>query len=144
MSYAIDANLLIHASDAGSPFHERARSFLGRCAAGPELLLLPWPSVMAYLRVSTHPAVFARPLSPPEAMRNVASLLERPHVRPIGEDDGFWSVYSRACDGLSVRGSLVTHAHLVALLLQHGVTTLWTHDRDFRKFAGIRVQDPFA
>lgn len=143
MSYAVDANLLVYASDAASPFHERARRFLGRCATGPELLLLPWPAVMAYLRVSTHPAVFSQPLSPGEAMQNVAALLERPHVRTIGEGDGFWQVYSRACEGLAVRGNLVPDAHVVALLLQHGVTTLWTHDRDFRKFAGIRVRDPF-
>jgi hypothetical protein len=27
---------------------------------------------------------------------------------------------------------------------RHGVTTLWTRDRDFRKFEGIRTRDPFA
>jgi len=42
-----------------------------------------------------------------------------------------------------VRGNLVPDAHLVALLLQHGVTTLWTHDRDFRSFEGARARDPF-
>lgn len=27
---------------------------------------------------------------------------------------------------------------------QHGVSTTWMRDRDFRKFDGIRVKDPFA
>ena len=143
MSYALDANLLLYASDSASPFYERAVTFLERCAEGPELLYLPWPVVMAYLRIATHPAIFERPLSPDVAVANIESLLARPHVRPLGELDGFWPVYRRATAELVVRGNLVPDAHLVALLLQHGVTTLWTHDRDFRSFEGIRARDPF-
>jgi hypothetical protein len=143
LSYALDANLLLHASDDSSRFHARARAFLERCAEGPELLYLPWPTVTAYLRIATHAAIFERPLSPAEAAANVEALLGRPHVRTLGEGDGFWEVYRRVTSGLVVRGNLVPDAHLVSLLLQHGVTTLWTHDRDFRRFAGIRVRDPF-
>jgi toxin-antitoxin system PIN domain toxin len=144
VSYALDANLLLYASDASSSFHDRALGVLERCAEGPELLYLPWPVVMAYLRIATHPAIFERPLSPEEATSNIDVLLGQPHVRPLGEMDGFWEMYRRTTGGLVVRGNLVPDAHLVALLLQHGVTTLWTHDRDFRKFEGIRVRDPFA
>ena len=144
MSYALDANVLLYASDTSSAFHARALAFLERSAQGPELVFLPWPVLMAFLRIATHPSIFERPLSPEEAEANIDALLARPHVRPLGELDGFWQAYSRATDGLVVRGNLVPDAHLAALLLQHGVTTLWTHDRDFRKFEGIRVRDPFA
>lgn len=143
MSYALDANLLVYASDAGSRFHQRARDFVSGCAAGPELLLLPWPVLIAYLRIATHPAVFSQPLAPAEAMQNVEALLSRSHVRAVGESEGFWAVYRRVTDGQVVRGNLVPDAQLVALLIQNGVTTLWTHDRDFRRFAGLRVRDPF-
>ncbi len=142
MSYALDANLLLYASDTASPFHDRAVAFLRRCAEGPELLYLPWPVVMAYLRIATHPAIFDRALSPELAVGNIEGLLALPHVRAVGELDGFWPVYRRATVALVVRGNLVGDAHLVALLLQHGVTTLWTHDRDFRRFEGIRTRDP--
>ena len=98
---------------------------------------------MAYLRVATHPSIFESPLSPEEARRNLEHLLARPHVRAVGEQDGFWSSYLRVVDDLAVRGNLVPDAHLVALLIQHEVGTLWTHDRDFRKFSGIRIRDPF-
>lgn len=144
MSCALDTNVLLYASDASSPFHERARGVLERCAAGPELLYLPWPVAMSYLRIATHPAIFEHPLSPEEAMANVEALLSRSHVRTLGELEGFWDVYRQTTADLVVRGNLVPDAHLAALLLQHGVTTLWTHDRDFRKFEGIRVCDPFA
>lgn len=42
------------------------------------------------------------------------------------------------------RGNLVPDAHLVALMHQYGVRTIISHDRDFKKFDGIRVEDPFA
>jgi hypothetical protein len=144
VSFALDANVLLYASDTSSPFHPRALEFLRECMNGPELVFVPWPVVLAYLRVATHPAVFRQPLSQPEANGNIEALLRRPHVRTLGEADGFWNFYQRASRGVVVRGNLVHDAHLVALLLQHGVATLWTHDRDFQKFDGIRVRDPFA
>jgi len=144
VSFAIDANILLYASDTSSPFHERALAFLQACAEGPELLYLPWPVVMAYLRIATHPAIFERPLSPDEAVANTEALLSRPHVRSVGEIDGFWEVYRRATNGMVIRGNLVPDAHLVSLLLQNGITTLYTHDRDFHRFAGIRLRDPLG
>ncbi len=143
MSHAIDANVLLYASDASSAFHEPALNFLRRCAEGPELLYVPWVVVMAYLRIATHPAIFGQPLSPAEAVGNVESLLQRPNVRTLGENDGFWEVYRQVTSRVLVRGNLVSDAHLAALLIQSGVTTLWTHDREFQKFQGIRVRDPF-
>jgi hypothetical protein len=45
---------------------------------------------------------------------------------------------------VSTRGNLVPDAHLAALLSQHGVVTLYTRDRDFRKFSFLDVRDPVA
>jgi hypothetical protein len=42
------------------------------------------------------------------------------------------------------RGNLVPDAHLAAILRQHGVKKLYTHDTDFLKFAFLDVRDPIA
>jgi hypothetical protein len=47
-------------------------------------------------------------------------------------------------DDADARGNLVSDAHLVALMVQNGVGTIWTHDRDYRRFSGIEARDPFA
>lgn len=60
MSAAVDANLLLYASDSTSPYHEPASNRLGQLAAGPEIVYLFWPVVMAYLQISTHPRNFRR------------------------------------------------------------------------------------
>src|SRR4030095_10385991 len=93
LSYAIDVNVLLYASDASSPFARPARAFIEKCAAGPEVVCLPWPALASYLRLATHPAIFASPLTPGEAEANVDSLLALPHARVLSEADGFWDVY---------------------------------------------------
>jgi toxin-antitoxin system PIN domain toxin len=143
MSVAVDANLLLYASDAKSRVHDRAVRTLTACAEGPEIVYVFWPVVMAYLRIATHPAIFERPLAPAQAEQNVDALLVRPNVRSPGEDDGFWRAFRSVSAQTVVRGNLVADAHLVALMRQYGVATIISHDRDFHKFERIRVRDPF-
>ena len=144
MSYSVDVNVLLYASDRSSDRHERARRFVETCAAGPEILCLTWPTLMSYLRIATHPRIFAAPLSPDEALGNVAALVGLPHVRVVAELDGFLDAYRRVAGDMAVRGNLVPDAHLAAILFQHGVRTLYTNDRDFRKFESLDARDPFS
>lgn len=142
MSFAVDANILVCASDRSSPVHARASRFLRSCAEGTELFCLAWSTISAYLRIATHSAVFSRPLSPAEAMANVQGLLSLPHVRALGEEPGFWDLYRATAEPVNPRGNLVPDTHLAALLRQHGVATLYTRDRDFRRFDFLSVVDP--
>jgi uncharacterized protein len=144
MSFAIDVNILLHASDTGSPYFERANSFIESCITQKEVFAMGWPTVMSYLRIATHPAVFDHPLSPDEAMANIETLLNLPHARFLSEDEGFWAVYRAMTSELPIRGNLVPDAHLAALLRYHGVKTLYTRDRDFFKFRFLDVRDPLA
>jgi uncharacterized protein len=143
VSATVDANILVYASNSADPLHERAEALVQRVAAGPELIYLFWPTLLGYLRIVTHPAILPRPLAPRDAMRNVEALLDRPHIRTIGELDGFWLLY-RAAAGEQARGNDVPDAHVAALMRQHGVRLIYTRDRDFRRFDGIDAKDPFA
>ncbi len=54
--YLVDANLLIYSVDSGSPHHESAREWLdGTLPGHPQLAGLPWPSLLAFLRLITNP-----------------------------------------------------------------------------------------
>jgi uncharacterized protein len=143
VSVTLDANVLVYASNTADPLHDRAEALVRRLGAGPEIVYLFWPTIMGYLRIVTHPAILPRPLAGRDAMRNVEALLDRPHVRAPGEADGFWPVF-RASAGGHVRGNDVPDSHLAALMRQHGVRLIWTRDRDFRRFDGIDVRDPFG
>ncbi len=143
MSAAIDTNVLLYASNSSSASFETAFALVERLARGPELLYVFWPVAMGFLRLSTNPAVTDRPLSPSEALSSLSDLTERDHVRTPGEGPGFLDIY-RGTASAGTRGRDVTDAHIAALMRQHGVATIYTRDRDFRRFDGIRVEDPFA
>lgn len=143
VSFALDVNILLYASDQSSPYRARAVELLRDLSNGGEIFYLAWMTAMSYLRMSTHHAIFEHPLSPEEAMRNVETLLRLPHLRVLSEDERFWETYRGVAKDVSLRGKLVPDAHLAAVLRQHGVSTLYTNDSDFLKFSFLRVVNPF-
>jgi toxin-antitoxin system PIN domain toxin len=144
MSRALDVNVLLYASNETSPEHGAAVAALQALATGPGLVYLFWPTVMAYLRLATHPAIAVRPLTIEEAMANIEALLARPNVRTAGEGEAFWERFGEVVADARPTGNLMPDAHLAALMLEHGVGTVVTRDRDFRRFRHLAVEDPFA
>jgi toxin-antitoxin system PIN domain toxin len=144
MSYSIDVNVMLYASDRSSGRHDLAHQFLEACVTGRDVFCLAWPTLMTYLRIATHPGIFASPLSPAEALGNVTALVALPHVRAVSEREGFLDALAHVSEGVTVRGNLVPDAHVAAILFQHGVRTFYSNDRDFVKFSTLDVRDPFA
>lgn len=142
MSYSIDANLLLYASDASCAQYEKAREFLEARATDPDLLCMTWGALMAYQRIATHPSIFTKPLSVDEAWGNVKNLLELPRVRVITEVGSFLDDYVAATKAMNARGNLVPDAHIATILRQHGVRRIYTTDSDFRKFDFLEVVNP--
>lgn len=142
MSAAIDTNVLLYAANSRSESFDTAYALVERLARGPELLYVFWPVAMGFLRLSTNPTITDRPLSPTEALSSLGDLVERDHVRTPGEGPNFLAAF-RDTASAGTRGKDVTDAHIAALMRQHGVGTIYTRDRDFRRFDGIRVEDPF-
>lgn len=142
MSYSIDANLLLYASNTGCAEHLAAQRFMRNRASDPDLCCLTWGTFFAYLRISTHPSIFRQPLSPDDAWSNLRSLTSLPRVRMIGEEDGFIGHYEMVTRDMAVRGNLVPDAQLAGILHQHGVRRLYSTDSDFRKFPFLEVVNP--
>ncbi len=144
MSFGIDVNILLYASDQSSPLNQKATAFLEKCANDREVFCLAWLTLMSYLRMATHPSLFERPLPTEEARGNIDALLALSHCRVLGEAEGFWDAYRDVTATVPARGNLVPDAHLATVLHIHGVSTLYTHDRDFRKFDFLAVRDPLV
>ena len=144
MSYSVDVNVLLYASDQDNPRYDKALQFLQNRASDPELFCICWSTLMAYIRISTHPSIFSNPLSPAEALENIENLLKLPRVRVLSEDDEFLAIYRQVSSNFPVRGNLVPDAHLAALLMQHGVRRIYTADADFKKFEFLEVSNPFS
>jgi toxin-antitoxin system PIN domain toxin len=143
VSKTLDVNVLVYAADETSERHQRARALLEHTATSPSITYLFWPVLLGYVRIITHPAILTSPLAPATAIQDVGNLIERPQIVVTGEGERFWTAFKSVAAPIAPRGSLVPDAHLVALMREHGVTTIWTNDRDFRKFDGITVRNPF-
>jgi predicted nucleic acid-binding protein len=90
MSYSVDVNLLLYASDEASPRHGDAIRFLEARGSDPEMFCIAWVTLMSYLRISTHPRIFAAPLSPEEALANIEALLRLPKCAFSPKRKVFW------------------------------------------------------
>ena len=139
----VDANVLLFAVDATSRFHEAAGSWLTDRLNGPRRVGLPWQSLTAFLRISTHPRASERPLTPEEAWSYVddwlgagASWIPLPAARHAEILRGLVTAY-----GLT--GNLISDAHLAALAIEHGLT-ICSADTDFARFTEVRWEDPLA
>jgi toxin-antitoxin system PIN domain toxin len=139
----LDANLLIYAYGSSSPHHDRAQRWLEDTLADEESVALAWPTVLAFLRISTNARILEQPLSISEAIEIMAELFEHPLVVLLEPGLRHWNILRDLMVAGQVRGPLVSDAHLAALTIEHGVV-LATTDRDFARFPGLRISNPIA
>jgi uncharacterized protein len=137
----LDVNLLLYAYDADSAQHEAARRWVEEAFSQPEPVLLPWTTVLAFLRIATHPRVWLYPMPMAEAIAIVDEWLARPNIAVIGPQERYWAILKRLLQESQCRGPMVMDAHLAALALEQGAT-LCSNDKDFARFSGLRVSSP--
>lgn len=143
MATTVDVNVFVHTSDTSSALRPDALDVIQRLTRGPELFTVFWPVLLGYVRISTHPGIFAHPLPVEKALGAVQALVDAPTVRVVGEGERFWHEYQRLGERVPARGNQVPDATIVALMHEYGVRTIYTRDRDFRRYDGIVVIDPF-
>ena len=141
---ALDTNILVYARREESAHHAEARRLLTELAEGDMPWALPWPCVYEFLRVVTHPRLFDPPTGLDEALDDLESLFGSSSLSLLGESPAHAGHLRNAVQGGSAKGNMVHDAHIAALVMEHGVRELWTTDRDFARFPGLRFRNPFA
>jgi hypothetical protein len=143
LSFVVDANLLLYAVNESSEYWSKAKAFIEKCAESEEQWCMPWPVVNAFIRISTHPAILPHPLSPSQSVAVIDQILELPHVVPLGEDStSFWKTFRHDITSLHLRGNAISDAFIVAIMRSKGVSTIYSKDKDFLRFSGIKLIDP--
>jgi len=139
----VDANLLLYAYHPGDLRHPAARSWLEGTLSGLEPVRFSWLSLWAFLRISTNPRVYERPLLANEAKGAVSSWLARSVAGILDPGERHWSILGSLLADNQVRGPLVMDAVLAAVAIEHGAT-LHTTDGDFARFRGLKWRNPLA
>ena len=137
----IDANLLLYAVDSDSPHHEAAAGWLTSVMNGHRRVGLPWQSIAAFIRISTHPRISPRPLPVADAWAVVESWIGLPHCWQPEPGPGFARFLGRLLRDDHAVGNLVSDAMLAALALEHGLT-VYSADTDFARFADLAWVNP--
>jgi toxin-antitoxin system PIN domain toxin len=137
----LDANVLLYARNTDDPRHEPARAWLMEALNGETRVGLPWQSLTAFLRIVTHPRVFADPLTPDQAWQQVEEWLGAPRAWVPEPTPRYVTILGRLVTTHQVQGPLVTDAQLAALAIDHGVALVST-DADFARFDEVRWVNP--
>lgn len=141
---ALDTNVLVFSEIRTSPFHDRALEILTELSEGPSPWAIPWPCVYETLRVVTHPRVYDPPVPMEVAFADVRAILDSPTLLLLAETPRHPEVLEQVLGDSGTKGNLVHDAHIAALCIEHGVSEIVTGDRDFRRFSGLEVTNPFV
>jgi toxin-antitoxin system PIN domain toxin len=137
----VDANLLIYAVDESSPHHETAKDWLTTRINGDARVAIPWQSIAAFLRITTHPRASVEPLSPELAWSIAEDWLEMTNVWSPLPGPGYPAIIADLFARHSVAGNMVPDAMLAGLAIEHGLT-ICSADTDFARFTDAKWVNP--
>jgi uncharacterized protein len=139
----VDANLLLYAYNKGAPQFRAARAWFEEAMSGQQVVLLPWTTILAFLRISTSSRVWTDPFEMREAASIVDEWIALPNVNVPQPGPRHWPILASLMDRSQCRGALVRDAHLAALAIEHGAT-LCTDNRGFARFPDLQLFYPLA
>ena len=139
---AIDTNIIVYAHRRDCAFHNSARKALDVLASASERWAIPWPCIHEFYAVVTNAKAYVPPSTPSEALDQIEALFESPSLVLLSETDRHWTVLSDIVKKTQVRAIKVHDAKIAAICLQHGVRELWSADRDFSRFTGLKTINP--
>jgi len=141
---ALDTNLLVYSHRRDHDLHSPAAAAVRAVAEGSEPWGIPWPCFHEFLAIATHPRIFDPPSSLEAAIGQVDAWLESPTLVLLAERFDHWQKIRQLIEAGDARGGRIHDARVAALCLSHGVTELWTADRDFGRFPQVRVRNPLV
>lgn len=139
----IDVNLLIYAVNEDAPDHEKARTWLEAVMSGTETVGLPWIVLLAFLRLTTRPGLFQRPLKAAEAFELIETWMAQPRVIALEPARRHLQTMRDLLAPLGTAGNLTSDAHLAAIAVEHGAE-LCSTDADFARFNRLRWRNPLT
>jgi toxin-antitoxin system PIN domain toxin len=139
----VDANLIVWAHHRQFPHHESARAWLASTLSTVQTVGIPWPSILAFIRLSTNRRALERPLEVSQALEVVTGWLARDNVTTPVPTQRHIAVFADLVRQGRASGDHSTDAHLAALAIEWGLV-LMSADRDFARYPGLRWEDPSA
>ena len=140
---AVDTNILVYSHRSELAQHETAWSALEALWSTGRDWGLPWPCVHEFLAVVSNADAYRTPTPMTVAVEAVRDFLNV-GARPLGESSAHLEILERLLTTSWANGPRVHDARVAAICIGHGVSELWTVDRDFSYFPELRTRNPLV
>src|SRR5436190_7778266 len=114
----VDANVLLYAVNEDAPAHASARNWLDRALGGTDRVGFAWVVLLAFLRLSTHSAVFPAPLELADAGTIIRGWLAAPAAAVLQPSSRHADLLLGLLATTGASANLVNDAHLAALAIE--------------------------
>ena len=141
--FAVDTNILLYSAISEFVEHKKAVALVKKWIRKQESWVITWNTVYEFLRVSTHAAVFERPLRIQQAWNFLNDLIQGSNLIVLSETkehDRYLMQLIAKHDRIAA--NVVHDFHTAAILYEHGIRTIYTADTDFLQFPFLEVIDP--
>ncbi len=139
---AVDTNILVYAHRGESPFHNHAAQAIKALAEAPLHWAIPWPCVHEFIAVVTNGKFIANASDMRQVFAQLYAWQESGHLIFLGEGLHHLETLSELAIINKLRAGQIHDARIAAICLQHGVSELWTADRDFSRFPKLKTKNP--
>jgi len=139
---AVDTNILVHAHRRDSTFHTQSKRAISDLSGSTRTWAIPLHCLVEFCGIVTHGGIWKVPSTPGQATEQVIAWRECPTLTILGDHDRTLARLLELVTEANIIGAKVHDARIAALCLSHGVTELWTIDRDFSRFPALRTKNP--
>ena len=141
---AVDSNLLIYAHKQGSPFHSLAAETIDSLRHQRAPWAVPWPCIHEFIAITTHPGIYKPASTLVQALGFLDSVFASSQLHLLSESSGYFEKLREIATSARLKGPRIHDARIAALCLHHGVSELWSADRDFSAFPQLKVRNPLV
>jgi toxin-antitoxin system PIN domain toxin len=138
-----DVNVLVYAHREDAVDHKLYLQWLEGILQSGQSYGISDHVLSGFLRVVTHPRVFAPPSPIRAALDFVRQIREQPNCRLITPGPRHWQIFTGLCQSLSASGNLIPDVWFAALAIESDCEWITT-DRDFEHFPGLRRRHPLT
>jgi predicted nucleic acid-binding protein len=100
--------------------------------------------VHEFAAIVTNARIFKTPTPVQRALKQIGNLAALPQLVFLAEGEGYLTQFEKVVLAAQSRGGMIHDARIAALCLHHGVSELWSADRDFSRFSALRTRNPLT
>jgi uncharacterized protein len=141
---ALDTNILIYAHRSENIWHPQAREFLTNLTNSGEIIGIPYHCLIEFTGIVTNPRIFKEPTPLDEALDQCDRLLSASNLKLLTDTPESFAQFRKVITQAKATGAMVHDARIIALCLENAVKTFYSADRDFSRYAGLKIVNPLV